>query len=347
MNTDLSSERAKRALVQRDLEEKIHNRELREMSLLNRWNYCRNVLFGKFENVKGDKPTEFRRVSTYKYVWGITETGILPKKLDFPAAEEIKWYSELLEITIREVVRDCDIESDKNKAERLASLVFGLGTIIHPYIDGNGQTMKSVALSYLDEYAPETYGDAHFPERQNKADTRTIRMKKVAGITKHNKRKPSIDEMVMSDPDMRTLLEVQTVPSPTIPNPDLPERELVEFEKRREEWAERTLARVGIAKDGGSSLDQLLEVLKTSEEAISQKGVSKAMMESTSQTALQTFFLYLTTTNRGKEWVKNYVETGNAMSTKGVFEVVRWVEPLSMKIFNEVNKELRRLLGKK
>lgn len=55
---------------------------------------------------------------------------------------------------------------DKEGASlRFGGLVYMYGIIIHPKKDGNGQSLRAIALSYIKEFAPK-YKNSHFRERQ-------------------------------------------------------------------------------------------------------------------------------------------------------------------------------------
>jgi hypothetical protein len=92
-----------------------------------------------------------------------------------------------------------DIQQKEAASLRLASVAYNLGMVINPYNDGNGQTFRLVALSYLHELAPQ-YKDQYLPYRDiNNQDTA------IGGLDKSDfSTLPGFD-----DPRLESILDLQ------------------------------------------------------------------------------------------------------------------------------------------
>lgn len=348
VDTESRTVRQIRSLNQKGLDIIIHEGKLRGGSFLDRLTKCRTELFGKFENVKGDPPTEYRKQGAKKLVWNLLGTGPIPQYLEFIDPVEIIPYSNRLGFTVDKLYQfikeNVDIKNLNMASERLASIVFSIGTLIHPYIDGNGQTMKSVALSYLEELATEKYRNATFPNRTSKLDKTSVDIQTSSKLTKHKNMPHFDDKSLLSDPNLNILIKVLNSPSPTQPS-KADKVALKTYKNRQQEWANRLLKELNITPLKNQDPYTLITNLnRDAKNNVSNKGISPKMIDWSIHTPISLFILYLTTTERGEKWLKNFVTGGSKLSSDPVFKTVQWVEPLAQKMFLEVNANLEKLL---
>jgi hypothetical protein len=351
VDTESSSVREIRSVKQRELDTMIHEGVLREKPFLERLTKCRTKLFDNFENVKGDPPTGYRVQRTEKLVWNLFSTRPIPQKLEFIDPAEIVPNLNRLGYTVdrlyKYIKENVDIRNSNIASERLASIVFSIGTLIHPYIDGNGQTMKSVALSYLEELATEKYRDVSFPKRMSKLDKNSVDIRTSFEFIKHKKISPFDDKSLLSDPDFNILVKVLVSPSPTQPKLKFSKDDLKAYKNRQQEWAKELLKTLKVTPLNNEDPYALITKLNSNaKEATSKKGISQEMIDWSTHTPLSIFVLYLTTTERGEEWLKNFVLDDSRMPLQSVFKTVQWVEPLAQKMFLEVSSNLEKLLIK-
>lgn len=350
IDTESPAVRKTRSSNQHALDILIHEGKLRGSPFIDRLTKCRSELFGKFENVKGDPPTEYRKQGARKLVWNIISTGPIPKYLEFIDPAEIVPYLNRLGFTVDKLYQfikeNSDIKNSDIASERLASIVFSIGTLIHPYIDGNGQTMKSVALSYLEELATEKYKNASFPNRTKKLGKTSVDIHTSSGLTKHGDISHLDGNSLPSDPDLDLLIKVQNSPSPTHPSEN-DRTALDKYAGRRKEWANRLLKELNITPlKNQDPYTVITNLNRDAKKTVSDKGISPEMIDWSTHTPISIFILYLTTTERGEQCLKNYISGGSKLSSDSVFKTVQWVEPLAQKMFSEVNANLKKLLIK-
>lgn len=67
-------------------------------------------------------------------------------------------------------------EAQQSEASlRLGAVLYTLGIAMHPYDDGNGQTFRLMALSYIHELAGEQYEQSYFPYKFTAEDGESIK----------------------------------------------------------------------------------------------------------------------------------------------------------------------------
>lgn len=166
---------------------------LRGMSLVDRFFDIRDHIFGPLGNVKGSKPAEWIRnhpIPGHPNPEKILK-DLLPKLYQF-----IDRTDELLSQM-----------DDKGKLEemgfRLSVVVYLMNVAIHPSTDGNGQTSRLLALSYIHEHCPN-YKDKFFPlkwgENFEESDVDSALMTPRA-VTK-NMRTPDPENITLEDKDL-------------------------------------------------------------------------------------------------------------------------------------------------
>lgn len=100
----------------------------------------REDLFTGIDNVRGDKPREFRSVNL---------------KFDAPEGNRVYEYQVATTWLIDALHRELDTNSDPitqtMRVFRFSSIQFSLGVTVHPYRDGNSQTHRINCLSHLRE----------------------------------------------------------------------------------------------------------------------------------------------------------------------------------------------------
>jgi hypothetical protein len=139
-NTDTSAQRELRAKNEVKILEKLH--VIRGLSLYERLLFVRENLFDG--NVKGDRSSNTRTTDLYS---GDYVRGEYVNKWGFAA------FSRLAD-SLSDQVASLEEEKQPEAALRLAAIIYSLGVMLHPYADANGQTLRLVALSYIQEYCP-------------------------------------------------------------------------------------------------------------------------------------------------------------------------------------------------
>ncbi|MDD3999248.1 MAG: hypothetical protein PHR98_04085 [Candidatus Shapirobacteria bacterium] len=142
IDTDLGSVRILRGLNQFEAEKNIPN--LFGKSVRERYFQIRKGIYGEFGNVKLDDIAKL--VSDNTREWPNRE---LVKNLYLP---------NLYEFIDSENKRISDLKNPEERKEqgmRLAITNYMLGLMIHQAIDGNGQTQRVIALSYIHEHDEE------------------------------------------------------------------------------------------------------------------------------------------------------------------------------------------------
>ena len=145
IDTDSPEIREERVKAEEDIYSKI-SELFRDKSLIERTTEVREHIFRGYNNVKGDPITRIRedevRAGSFRFIPPIEMAQkyfpALVKRID-------KLYDHVLE--------DTDItEGEKlDRLLRFSAVVYSLGITLHPYVDGNGQTFRLTALSYLSE----------------------------------------------------------------------------------------------------------------------------------------------------------------------------------------------------
>lgn len=153
-DTDDPEVRELRVINQAKVEDEL--KETFEMNLSQRLEFIRHRLFNGLPIVRGNPPTQYRENQLQR------QLGVF--KENYASAELISGYISSLQKKIEELTPKIYYSSDADsKARRLAAVIYCLGIPIHPYSDGNGQTLRLTMLSYLQELSPQIYGDKFFP----------------------------------------------------------------------------------------------------------------------------------------------------------------------------------------
>lgn len=160
--TDTPEIRARRA--EKEVFVREHLDAVRGLSFYERILFVRENLFETY--VRGDKPSEIRKGSL-GLMEGFPEAG---------APEAI--YPNFVKIvdTLDSFIQDLPKEQQSESSIRLAAIIYGIGIPLHLFKDGNGQTLRLVALSYIHEYSPELKGK-YFSQRITTEDPQPIKLK--------------------------------------------------------------------------------------------------------------------------------------------------------------------------
>lgn len=151
-DTDILDIRLERLQKEEDMYIKL-GEYMKGKSIVERITEIREMLFDRYENIKGDVITKVRdkdvHAGGFRFIT-LDETNIrlfgdLTKRID-----------RLYEYLIKDSEEGGDtIEFDK--VVRFSSIVYSLGVTLHPYIDGNGQTFRIAAVSYISELVGKPY----------------------------------------------------------------------------------------------------------------------------------------------------------------------------------------------
>lgn len=157
MDTDDPQARLLRIVNQHKLE--LHLQQTFDRSLLERMGAIRKIIFDGFPNVRGQEASELRTQDLRRGL------GLIPlnyASADLLNARFMPDFNDLIN-ELSGQIKHMDNSQRTNAALNLASVIYTLGVPLHPYGDGNGQTFRLVALSYLHELAPSKFGDYFFP----------------------------------------------------------------------------------------------------------------------------------------------------------------------------------------
>ncbi len=109
--------------------------------------FIRSYLFGELRNVKGESIISVRKnPEIYVYIPG--------DEFEFLPSEFVPYIFETFLDRIDKVYEViCGLDRDQryDAVMRFAATVYSLGMLLHPYIDGNGQTFRVLAYSYIKE----------------------------------------------------------------------------------------------------------------------------------------------------------------------------------------------------
>jgi hypothetical protein len=168
VETDTQENRDKR--IEKELYIRDHLDAVNGLSIYERLIFVRENLFDT--NVRGYRPSEIRKGSIGVFCV-VTEGGV-PEKL-FPD------YVKLID-TLDTYMQHMDKSQQPEAAIRLAAIIYGIGIPLHLFSDGNGQTLRLVALSYIHEYVPELR-NRYFQVRQSTRDKQPIGLNYVDSIS--------------------------------------------------------------------------------------------------------------------------------------------------------------------
>ena len=351
------------------------------VSLEDRNRGIRTFLFGDLEKMKDDDPIGVRTQETFTTFSVLG--GLKKVRFDYPESSAVRnilypAYVETIDNIYAEVTEAGDglamdnRESPENRlevpaeiSERYAGVLHSIGGVIHPFIDGNGQTFRLAALSYLSELSPQVYHGACLPARyeKNMYSEDAVQVSVEARI-------PARKLKDIDNTEIRILKEIQKLYRPTIIEDDDGARR----DKDLESWAQETyenLSDLKIPSSSGEPVDvsealggiemsgndwrKLLNaendlIVKLEDMGINNYiwyEVIKARDEghSIDQEMLPRIYIeYLINTNRGKKWLSNYVRTGEALDQSDVPEGLRWIEKLAQESFEEVGAQLVQMI---
>jgi hypothetical protein len=353
-DTETAEARKLRYGKQAELERLISENKLNGINAKERIRFIRNFIFSQFPNVKGYNSVEFRPRDSIAFVrpWLLSN-----KKFMYPSGEELSQdlddYFQNIDSLSQEVVKLENTGDRIKAARRLAAAVYSFGIILHPYPDGNGQTLRLLALSYLHEFAPEIYGRATLPQRFKKT--------RKGGGAIHGKEEFSILKQIpatlYSESDMEMLIKFQTQYLPTsvekngapsseerlaylyntfkefIPNLQIPDKS---------EDAEKVL------------VDQILAASAEARNKLSAFGITKSILdqiksmrnigEASNIDLVRQYLEYSLKSSRGKEWLKEFVLSGKSLDQTDIHSDLRWVEMVEERSLRDVEKQMEELL---
>lgn len=146
--------RAQRVENQHTLEN--HLEETFELPLVERMRHVRVGLFNGIPDVRGESNVDLREQDLHRSLY-----------LNYASAEMMKnHFLPPFARVINELTEEIKVMGGVDREEaavRLGSVIYTLGIPLHPYADGNGQTLRMLALSYLHELAPDRFGNSFFP----------------------------------------------------------------------------------------------------------------------------------------------------------------------------------------
>lgn len=143
---DIIKDEKSRLTAQRDIEGRLS--EFTGLSIMERMGMTREGIFKQFGNVEGDEPTAIRTVDMDAGDWWSSFSD----HFQYPSGEMVEeFYNGLLQLSD-------DLYHEFNEGnwgveakKRLTVVIYGIGIVVHPYSGGNGQSMRVVAETYLNE----------------------------------------------------------------------------------------------------------------------------------------------------------------------------------------------------
>jgi hypothetical protein len=161
IDTNSPEERLNRLINQRTIEPQLSN--LTNESLVERITFIRENVFSQ-GNVRGEKTTSVRG------------RDVLAKDFYYPSNERVgeKYFPELVKLS--DQLYDELLNPGKPTTEqirRFCAVIYDMGILVHPYVDGNGQTFRLAIQSYINELSPEE-PKKFLPYRIQNNDSTTI-----------------------------------------------------------------------------------------------------------------------------------------------------------------------------
>ena len=150
---DLPQVRISRVKNQREWEE-THEVTF-GLSFRNRISQVRKQIYKGYSKLVGQAPDDiraYREKSQVRFGDKIVEFEYVGKEM---VAERTNKYFELMDELYYEL-RSCPEDKIEAATYRFIAVMNTLGMLIHPYSDGNGQTLRLLSLSYLHELVPDT-----------------------------------------------------------------------------------------------------------------------------------------------------------------------------------------------
>lgn len=154
INTDTPAIREQRIINQNDLEQRLDSTF--GLSFSARTTLIRNEIFKGVSNVRGDKVDHIRTNSVGNLLGSAFTSSEQVGKRFLPALDE----------TMNDLYQRIQKLPPAQRADaalNLVTVMYSLIIPIHPYSDGNGQTFREVALSYLHELGNDRFGNLFFP----------------------------------------------------------------------------------------------------------------------------------------------------------------------------------------
>lgn len=141
---------------------------LYSMSLIERVTYIREKIFGQ-SDVRGDLPTRIRNTTV--------RTESEGEEVFYPDQVRIaeRYFPDLVKFADNlydEMLKQPSLDEDQ--VLRFCASIYDMGILVHPYIDGNGQTFRIVAESYLQEFMTAAE-DKYFPFKISAHPSNSIR----------------------------------------------------------------------------------------------------------------------------------------------------------------------------
>ena len=334
----------------------------------------REMIFEHFDHVKNVDVNSIRPYDTKKTV------GVLfPREFKFPSWLVLKNYmygtNTLVDGVFHELESYLDESGgklpDPKAALRLASVVYSLGITMHPFPDGNGQTYRTTALSYLAELDPGRYESSSFPARLEKTYSGGGQIEAKGEAKIAGRKKPNLDPLE----DIQAILEIQKTPRITHvvrPEPEDflegendPEyiKQIEDFDvaqERADKWISGLLEEnpdilraVGLKPGQSYTYEEYSsarhEKMSAKIEALSRRGVSKTMIwgryDGQSDPTIVDYYIdYLIHTQRGNAWLRNYVLGHPQESSRDVPKELRWIEETAYEAFESVGQQIINLL---
>lgn len=153
IDTDDPESRALRIENQRTLESGLE--QTFGLPFTERLYVVRKALFSGLPHIRRHEATELRRTDLMRGPFSNFASS------EFVRDRFMPQFAQLVDEMAEEIK---NMDGDKiDAALNLASVIYTLGTPIHPYPDGNGQTLRLIALSYLHELAPDKFSQKYFP----------------------------------------------------------------------------------------------------------------------------------------------------------------------------------------
>jgi fido (protein-threonine AMPylation protein) len=265
--------------------------QMAEMSSIERLTLIREQVFKGFDNVKGDIATKVRSVP-------VTRGGSdkYPNEL-IMATELFPNFIKRVDEMYDAVKNIPDPKQRSESAIRLAAFIYNTGMATHPYRDGNGQTIRQLALSYIQELDP-TSRNKFLPMRKESEREKQIRFNLELDTTTEDVTPDTIEEeQRLKRLALKQLLEKQ------------PTEDAVGDEGRSQAWLAEVQKHIPEA------------TIETAEELL--KAASASIEGEQIKTDMEVFLQYILSDEAKRfnlDWVLGKkVETRNPDANKGIY----------------------------
>lgn len=160
-DTDDPEVRALRVINQNNVEEEL--RLTFDMDFEQRFKFIRAKLFNGLPSVRGDSPTEYREEELKR--------SLSVSKANYASADLVPIFIKEFSQQVDKLVQEVHFSPEAtDQARRLVTVIYCLGIPLHPYSDGNGQTLRLLMLSYLKQLAPNSFQGKYFPYKPTNID---------------------------------------------------------------------------------------------------------------------------------------------------------------------------------